>query len=183
MSGATRDHPAGLHRLARLPRSLGRRLARPLSRCAAPATPPDDRPHDPRHRRRSLPAHRPLCPGRLQPQHVPAALPGRHGRHVHDDLRHHGHRPQHRGRVRGSARPRVRRLLRDRRLHGGVPRVAPLRGARHQPDVPRQRRAGRRRDPPAVLDHRRRRGHRGGDIRSAARAHRPSGSAATTWPS
>ena len=104
---------------------------------------------------------------------VPAAVPGRHGRHVHDDLRHHGHRPQHRGRVRGSARPRVRRVLRDRRLHGGVPRVAPLRGARHQPDVPRQRRAGRGRDPPAVLDHRGRRGHRGGDIRSTPRRTDP----------
>ena len=40
----------------------------------------------------------------------------------------------------GPARPRLRRVLRDRRLYRGVPRLAPLRAARHQPDVPRQRR-------------------------------------------
>ena len=43
------------------------------------------------------------------------------------DLRDDGHRPEHGRRLRGTARPRLRRLLRARRVHGGVARVAALR--------------------------------------------------------
>ena len=47
----------------------------------------------------------------------------RHGRDD-DDLHHDGPRPEHRRRLRGPARPRLRRVLRDGRVHGRVVRVA-----------------------------------------------------------
>ncbi len=47
----------------------------------------------------------------------------RHAR-LHDD----GARAQHRRRLRGPARPRLRRVLRRRRVRGGLARVAALRG-------------------------------------------------------
>ena len=121
-----------------------------------------------------LPGHQPRGPGRLQPATSSRCrCPDDTVVDVHDDLRDHGHRPEHRRRLRRPARPRLRGVLRDRRLLRGVPRLAALRRARHQPDLPRPRRAGCRRDPPAVLDHRHRRGHRRRDLRRAARRTDP----------
>ena len=55
----------------------------------------------------------------------------------------HGHRAEHRRRLRGPARPRLRRVLRVRRVHGGVPGVAPLRQPEHRPVLRDRRRASR----------------------------------------
>ena len=74
-------------------------------------------------------------------------------RHLRDD----GDRPEHRRRLRGPARSRLRRLLRDRRLHGGLVRLSALLLGRLR--VRRDRRAaGRRRHPHLDLarPHRRR---------------------------
>ena len=85
-----------------------------------------------------------------------AVLPGRL-------LRAGGHRPQHRRRPGRPARPRLRRLLRHRRLHDGRPRLGP-----------RQ---------PAVAGHGPDRHRRGHDGRLPARACRRCGYGATTSPS
>ena len=82
MSGATETDRHGHRRLARLHRSTPRRrMPGQLSRLrsAGDARRTIGLTH-PRHRGRPLPGHRPLRPGRLQPQRVPAAVPGRHGR-------------------------------------------------------------------------------------------------------
>ena len=50
-----------------------------------------------------------------------------------DDLHDHGPRPELRRRLRGTARPRLRRLLRDGRVHGGLVRVEPVRESEPQP--------------------------------------------------
>ena len=86
---------------------------------------------------------------RLHPEH---GLAGDHDR-VHDD----GGRAQHRRRLRGPARPRVRRLLRRRRLCRGLARLRAVLPGR---PAPRRRRAveGHARDPHldvARADHRR----------------------------
>ena len=68
-------------------------------------------------------------------------LDGDHDR-LHDD----GRRPEHRRRLRGTARPRLRRLLRGRRVRGGLVRVAAVRPV----DVPLRLgrdQQGRARDP------------------------------------
>ena len=54
----------------------------------------------------------------------PDVADGRLHDRVHDD----GRRPEHRRRLRGPARPRLRRLLRDRRLHGRLVRLGAVRG-------------------------------------------------------
>ncbi len=84
-------------RLAR-PTPDRRRAGLPLGRRLAPRSPPDRR---------------------LHPGH---GVDGRDAR-VHDD----GGRPQHRRRLRRPARPRLRRVLRRRRLHGRLVRVAAVR--------------------------------------------------------
>ena len=65
--------------------------------------------------------------------------------HGHDgrdrDLRDDGHRAEHGRRLRGSARSRVRRVLCDRRLHGGLVRLPALLVDRLR--ARRDRRAGR----------------------------------------
>ena len=66
-------------------------------------------------------------------------FPGRrHGRGDHR-VRDDGVRPEHRGRLRRPARPRLRRLLRDRRLHRGLVHLGAVRGP-EMPDARRQRR-------------------------------------------
>ena len=141
----------------------------------------DHRPDDPHHPRGALSAHLPADPGAVQPERLPAAAPRRHGRHVHDDLRDHGHRPQHRGRVRRSARPRLCRVLRDRRLHRGVLRLAALRERQHRPVLERRRRLPG--DPPAVLDRPAGRGRSSPRRSVRCWALRRCGCAATTWRS
>ena len=84
------------------------------------------------------------------------------------DLRDDGDRAEHGGRLRGPARSRVRRLLRDRRLHGGLVRLSALQLGRLR--VRRDRRSGRdRRDPHLDLA---RPPHRRGHHRRRRRAHR-----------
>ena len=111
----------------------------------------------------------------------PLPLPDDTDGHVHDDLRDHGHRPEHRGRVRRAAGPRLRRLLRDRRLHRGILRLTALRERQHRPVLQRRQRLPGH--PPAVLD-RPARPRRSSPPRSAhCWALRRFGCAATTWPS
>ena len=97
-------------------------------------------------------------------------VPGRPDGHLHDRLHDDGRRPEHRRRLRGPARPRLRRLLRDRRLHDGLVRLGAVRGpevlepevrdrqlpgrgrAEDELQLRRRRRAGRhRRHPPLDL--------------------------------
>ena len=59
-------------------------------------------------------------------------LPERRHRGHDADLHHDGARPEHRRRLRGPARSRLRRLLRDGRLHGGLVRLAALLGERQE---------------------------------------------------
>ena len=49
-------------------------------------------------------------------------------RHLHDGLHDDGRRTEHRRRLRGPARPRLRRLLRDRRVRHGLVRVGSVPG-------------------------------------------------------
>ena len=57
----------------------------------------------------------------------PFAADGHDGRD--DDLHDDGARPELRRRLRGTARPRLRRVLRDGRVHGGLVRVVAVRDA------------------------------------------------------
>ena len=111
----------------------------------------------------------------------PVRDPGLQGisEHGHDgrdrDLRDDGDRAEHRRRLRGPARSRLRRLLRDRRLHRCLARLAALQLGRLDFEfgaigVP----AGRRRHPHLDLDRPRRRGDHDGD---RGRAHRPADAA------
>ena len=54
-------------------------------------------------------------------------LAGRRDGRLHDRVRDDGGRPEHRGRLRRPARPRVRRVLRHRRVHRGLVRVGAVR--------------------------------------------------------
>ena len=106
---------------------------------------PEGRPAD-RDRPRD---HVPVLRG--QAVHDPRLRAGAVGRHggehdrVHDD----GRRPEHRRRLRGPARPRLRRLLRDWRVHRRLVRVAPV------PDDQLPSRRGRHRQEPARDPHHR----------------------------
>ncbi len=86
-------------------------------------------------------------------------------RHLRDD----GDRAEHGRRLRGPARSRLRRLLRDRRLHGGLVRLSALQ-LEGRLRVRRDRRAGRdRRDPHLDLA---RPPHRRGHHSRRRRSHR-----------
>ena len=60
----------------------------------------------------------------------PGSLPERPHRGRDADLRDDGRRPEHGRRLRGPARPGLRRVLRHRRVHGGDARVDPVRRLR-----------------------------------------------------
>ena len=87
-----------------------------------------------RHRRvrrdRADPGRVPLSGVRREPRRPAAARGLRPGARLdgdHDGRDDDGDRPQHRRRLRGPARPRLRRLLRGRRLHGGLVGLAAVR--------------------------------------------------------
>ena len=91
-----------------------------------------------------LPGPRDPLPLHPRPAHVGARRPARR---VDPDpgLHHHGPGAEHRRRLRRPARPRLRRLLRDRRLRHGLARL---------PAVPRRRRRQGHPHPHAVEDRR-----------------------------
>ena len=73
-----------------------------------------------------------------EPVHDPRLrrLAGRRDGRLHARLHHDGRRPEHRRRLRGPARPRLRRLLRDGRVHRRVVRVAPVPDATRSTSAP-----------------------------------------------
>ena len=101
--------------------------------------------------------------------------PARQLRRRHDPragLRGDGAGPEHRGRLRRPARPRLRRLLRVRRVHDRLVRVGPLRVHQQREGHPHLLRRLRRQHaghPPELPAHPRR---RGGDLRRGGRDHR-----------